>query len=72
MNAQETTEPGIKDTDQIYNTDKLVNSFVSSDLKEKNHAEEKKQKENVFTIGDKNVNAFKLTVMVDQMHREKT
>ena len=72
-NAQETTEPGIKDTDQIYNTDDLVNSttsqsLVSSALKEKNHAEEKKQKENVFIIGDsmvKNVHAFKLTGMVD-------
>ena len=39
-NAQETTEPGMKDTDQIYNTDDLVNStssqsLVSSVLKEK-------------------------------------
>ena len=71
--AQEITEPGIKDTDQIYNTDDLVNSttsqsLVSSALKEKNHAEEKKQKENIFIIGDsmvKNVNAFKLADMVD-------
>ena len=72
-NAQESTEPGIKDTDQIYNTNDLVNSttsqsLVSSALKEKNHAEEKKQKENVFIIGDsmvKNVNAFKLAGMFD-------
>ena len=72
-NAQEITEPGVKDTDQIYNTDDLVNSttsknLVSPVLKEKNYAEEKKQKENVFMIGDsmvKNVNAFKLAGMVD-------
>ena len=67
-NAQEITEPGIKDTDQIYNTDDLVNSttsknLVSPVLKEKNHVEEKKQKENVFMV--KNVNTFKLTGMVD-------
>ena len=66
--------PDIKDTEQIYNTDDLVNSttsqsLVNSALKEKNYAEEKKQKENVFIIEDsmvQNVNAFKLTGMVDQ------
>ena len=65
-NAQEITKPSIKDTDQIYNTDDLVNSTTSQSLlspalKETNHAGEKKQKENFFIIGDsmvKNVNAF--------------
>ena len=72
-NAQEITKPSVKDTDQIYNTDDLVNSTTSQSLlspalKETNHAEEKKQKENFFIIGDsmvKNVNAFKLTGIVN-------
>ena len=42
-NAQEITERGVKDTDQIYSTDDLVNSVASQSFKRKNHAEEKKQ-----------------------------
>ena len=42
-NAQEITERGVKDTDQIYSTDDLVNSAASQSFKRKNHAEEKKQ-----------------------------
>ena len=51
-NAQEITKPSIKDTDQIYNTDDLVNSTTSQSLlspalKETNHAG-KRNKKKIF------------------------